>query len=388
MSSFLDNEGTLEYPFPLDGVRLSTFTDFVYTCGKGSLEGLTTADVNVKFLKTMTKASECSYCDLVCDICPENVGRANVFISHAWKYKFTNLVSALDYHFRDKPNIYIWFDLFSVNQHITEKVDPDWWNKSFMNAVREIGYVVVVLSPWKEPIPFTRAWCLWEIYCAIMTGSKLEVAMDNDEREDFVYNLNDDPSRYMQLLADIDVAKSEAWKIEDRDQIFAAVESMDGGFSKVNSMVCSRMRALVKAIIKDSIDESMKHGLSQYLIDSRMTYADILLDDGDYEGSLDMYRMCLEGYITLFDETDLNVARAYNGMAVVYDEQGEYEEALVNYEKSLVIRKDKLGQNHSKVGDLYTNIGAAYYRLDEYDKVSDEIYYVKNSSIIILCDSM
>ena len=112
------------------------------------------------------------------------IGKATVFISHAWKYKFMDLLSALKHHFRNEndDDVYIWFDLFSVNQHISDKVDPDWWNKSFMNAVKEIGHVVLVLSPWQNPIPFTRAWCLWEIYCAIVTGSKLEVAMDSGER--------------------------------------------------------------------------------------------------------------------------------------------------------------------------------------------------------------
>ena len=83
-----------------------------------------------------------------------------------------------------------------------------------MNAVKEIGHVVLVLSPWQNPIPFTRAWCLWEIYCAIVTGSKLEVAMDSGERQDFVSTLRSAPEAYMQMLGNINgaqVGSSQTW---------------------------------------------------------------------------------------------------------------------------------------------------------------------------------
>ena len=276
--------------------------------------------MNNMFQKEFTKDIELSYCDMVKAENGSKVGKATVFISHAWKYKFMDLLSALKHHFRNEndDDVYIWFDLFSVNQHISDKVDPDWWNESFMNAVKEIGHVVLVLSPWQNPIPFTRAWCLWEIYCAIVTGSKLEVAMDSGERQDFVSSIRYEDGAYMQMLGNINVKKSEAWKVEDRDQIFAAVESMEGGFDKVNSMVCSRMRELVIGILADSVDALQDGGLTKDLLDTKMAHADVLDDQGQYAASLSLYEECLQGYMTLFGQDSLNVAATYNNMAVVY----------------------------------------------------------------------
>ncbi len=94
-----------------------------------------------------------------------------------WRLPFL----ALEHHFvASQPDIYIWFDLFSNNQHKAPNLPFEWWRDTFLNAIGKIGRVVMVLSPWNNPIPFTRAWCLWEIYCAVSTESKFEVAITPD----------------------------------------------------------------------------------------------------------------------------------------------------------------------------------------------------------------
>ena len=363
-------------------MKLTGVMNFVIKCGGGdALEGLTTEDVNNRFQKEFTKDIGLSYCDMAKAENGSKVGKATVFISHAWKYKFMDLLSALKHHFRNEndDDVYIWFDLFSVNQHISDKVDPDWWNKSFMNAVKEIGHVVLVLSPWQNPIPFTRAWCLWEIYCAIVTGSKLEVAMDSGERQDFVSSVRSDSEEYMQMLGNINVKKSEAWKVEDRDQIFAAVESMEGGFDKVNSMVCSRMRELVIGILADSVDALQDGGLTEDLLDTKMAHAGVLSQQGQYAASLSLYEECLQGYMTLFGQDDLNVARTYNNMAVVYKNKGDYDKALEYYTSALTIKKAKHGDNHPSVANTLNNMANVYDDQGDYDKALE--YYTSALTI-------
>jgi hypothetical protein len=39
-----------------------------------------------------------------------------------------------------------------------------------------------VLAPWNDPVPLTRGWCLFELYCAAVTHSKFEVAMSNEHQ--------------------------------------------------------------------------------------------------------------------------------------------------------------------------------------------------------------
>lgn len=72
------------------------------------------------------------------------IGKANVFISHAWKYQFLNVVDAILLQLDSNPlsgDVIIWFDLFSNNQHGLDVNPPPfgWWCHTFLNAIKNIG---------------------------------------------------------------------------------------------------------------------------------------------------------------------------------------------------------------------------------------------------------
>ena len=163
-------EGVVDLPFPKNGVSLSYVNDFLMACGgRASLECLTTTEVNEKYVMPMTFPFKSSFCDMLTGQEHPAVGVATVFISHARKYLFLEVIDALLYHFRDEPGTIIWFDLFSNNQHKAADLEFHWWSTTFKS--------VVVFAPWNDPIPLTRGWCLFELYCTIVTRSRFEVAM-------------------------------------------------------------------------------------------------------------------------------------------------------------------------------------------------------------------
>ena len=45
--------------------------------------------------------------------------------------------------------------------------DFEWFGLTFRNSLRDIGQVLLVLSPWDDPTPLRRAWCLYEIHNAL-----------------------------------------------------------------------------------------------------------------------------------------------------------------------------------------------------------------------------
>lgn len=108
---------------------------------------------------------------------------ATVFISHAWNYNFLDVVDSLYHHFQDKSlysSTYIWLDIFSINQHDESvKGDFNWWNQTFKGAITQIAHTLLILSPWKDPLPLRRAWCLFEIFC---TSSCSKCSFDSYER--------------------------------------------------------------------------------------------------------------------------------------------------------------------------------------------------------------
>ena len=140
----------------------------------------------------------------------EAVGLATVFISHAWKYLFLDVVDALLYHFQHESDIIIWFDLFSNNQHKAVDLDFHWWCNTFKSAIQMFGRTVMVLAPCHDPIPLTRGWCLFELFCTADKKSKFEVAMSREHQQHFFDDMAKDGQQAMdKMLATINAEKSE-----------------------------------------------------------------------------------------------------------------------------------------------------------------------------------
>lgn len=105
-------------PFNLEGIPLTAILEFIEQCGgRDQLINLTTSDVCEKYLKPLTKLSNQSYCSYLKDqLHDSRVKQANIFVSHAWRYKFLDVVDALIEHFpnnsMNKEPPILWFDLF------------------------------------------------------------------------------------------------------------------------------------------------------------------------------------------------------------------------------------------------------------------------------------
>ena len=144
---------------------------------------MTTNDVCFGIVKPATEQVKTSYADMLKNTQPREVNDATVFVSHAWKFTFVDVVDALS---SLSENAYVWFDVFTVNQHASLQVPSDWWFTTFKEAVASIGHTVLVLMPWDDPIPLTRAWCIWEILSTIDDSkAKLEICLPAVEQKAF-----------------------------------------------------------------------------------------------------------------------------------------------------------------------------------------------------------
>ena len=53
----------------------------------------------------------------------------------------------------------------------------------------------MILSPFEDPVPLTRSWCLWEIYCTLEApGCVFEVALPEAQQTAFEVALHADLS--------------------------------------------------------------------------------------------------------------------------------------------------------------------------------------------------
>jgi hypothetical protein len=143
------------------GVSAAFLRDFAEE-HRQAIEGLRTEQVCEKIVMTLTSKARCSYLQLLRSnpdaAVRSYVGKAIVFISHAWKYDFQDVLAVMLDHAEKNPNTFFWFDLFCNNQHEAPSYPFDWWSTTFKNNIESIGKVLLVLTPWNDPVPLKRAW--------------------------------------------------------------------------------------------------------------------------------------------------------------------------------------------------------------------------------------
>ena len=145
-----------------------------------------------------------------------------VFVSQAWSYSFYDVVvDAVEQHAKEHPNAYFWFDLFRNNQNEVASKDFYWFKTTFRGGVREIGEVLLVLSPWNDPMPIQLAWCLFEMFTALEDENvRLHIKIPSNERSMLKSALAQDSKYLVQALSDIQAQKAQAKFERERDLIF------------------------------------------------------------------------------------------------------------------------------------------------------------------------
>lgn len=263
MSSLASNTATATAlpPFPEGGVSLSILLALRDLVEQRHDPKWTTTDVCDNIIKPWTQPSQTSFAEymrLSHSIEPHpNLGlthgqafhptTAHIFISHAWKYVFLDVVDSIQLFFEGNEEgmspdtTFLWFDLFLNNQWSAPLLPQEWWKSVFKEAIQNIGCTLMVALPWYKPVTVTRAWCLWELYCTRVTKAKLMLALGRQEQLTFKHNLErmviDEDYDVLEDLDAIDVEESDAWNPADKEMILQAVASMRGGFDAVNNQV-------------------------------------------------------------------------------------------------------------------------------------------------------
>jgi hypothetical protein len=276
------------------GVTFSLIDDFIEQIGgREEIAGLTTTEVSDLFMKERNEVAKMSYSEMKHKEGSEEVRKANVFVSHAWRYRFLDVIDALKAHFssEDLSNIVIWFDLFSNNQNQTDDIPFEWWCGTFQHSIHSIGRTVAVFLPWENPIPLSRVWCLWEIFISQKTKVKFEIAMSPNEENRFLEMISKDPDAFNVMLSNVDVEKSTSFKPSDREKIFNVIQSTVG-FRTVNQDTIKCIKNSILTRLQSRVENQLlaSSARTSMSVDSGLSHLRSLCltlkDIGDYEGSL------------------------------------------------------------------------------------------------------
>ncbi|EGD72961.1 mbre TPR repeat protein [Salpingoeca rosetta] len=353
---------------------------------------MTTEDACKQLVVPRTRQDNCAYVEQLRKQSPEHVNKATVFVSHAWRYKIADVLNVL-LEFADEQArkdaaqpVFFWFDLFMNNQNanVTANLPQEWWSTTFKQSIANIGHVLLVLMPWRDPVPLTRAWCLWEIFCGISNeATEVSIRLPKSEELELVLAIADDYEAVTDTLVRVQAQRADAFNPHDKHMIFTAIESWAGGFSAVNQAVKDKLRAwcLQKAV--GAVEAMRARGE-----DSTDAFAGlcgqvgtVLSQFGEHNKAIAYYETALAIRLRTEGEKGRNAAALYGNLGNAYGDKGDFDKAIELCKKALAIKVETLGEKHSSTAVTYNNLGNAYRNKGEYDKAIE--FYEKDLAITV-----
>eukprot|EP00054_Salpingoeca_dolichothecata_P010917 m.60651 g.60651 ORF g.60651 m.60651 type:complete len:523 (-) comp19207_c0_seq2:70-1638(-) len=376
------------------------------------LDTATTKDVCDALVLPRTSENKCAFSDLFDgktdpDETPV-LADATVFVSHAWRYVFQDTINVmLDYE-KEHPGTYFWFDLFINNQNTAVDKPYTWWTTTFKTSIESIGTTLLVFSPYNNPIPLTRCWCLLEILFSITSDQvQFLIRLPSSQIADFRRALLHNFDSILQQLSRIDAERAEAFNPHDQEMIFEAVRQSIG-FSSLNNQVKDQLRqwlldtglalvAQAETALQEKIDDSeekSKHlGEEQkeaHVIQSLLAGGDghtsselrfekfevallcnqignLLDDHGQPERAVEYYKRC----VSLLGQGHRQTAAPLNNVGVYHESRNEFDKAIEYFQQCLDVQLEHLGESHPVLGYTFNNLGSAYLGKSEYAKAID-----------------
>ena len=241
----------------LKGIKLSHLYDAFITKKKQDFEEKTLDEfVNtylnglMKDLKPDEDPKKYFYADYLKETSGDSfVGDGEVFIACERAIKFSDMMETLKDHFRTKPDIHVCIDAFTHGMPFENgTVDEELYE----NRIKEIGYLVIVMSPWDNIGFFQRTALLFELYAAIKHGCKVEVAMGTKEKKTLIDVVEKQGvQKIQQALELIDFEKSKS-NLEELAVVIKRKVISGKSYDDANLLIINVVRDCLMAVISKS----------------------------------------------------------------------------------------------------------------------------------------
>lgn len=394
------------------GLHISGFAKFIEDHPKVVSDGMTTSQINRQIIKLITHGSSKPFIDSYTKLKTKSgrplVAPATVFVSHAWKYQFVDIVmDVLLQHSQKEPDAYFWFDLFTNDQNSVAFKDFDWFCNTFRNSIKDIGQVLLVLAPWDDPMPVKRAWCLFEIATTINSDEvKFLANLPHSEIRNIIPAMEKSRDCLIQALSDIQAENAEATSQKDKELIFEVIQKSDGGFEHVNEQVKKILREWYISRICELANDNQnswalmlrtsemmgKFGLTDIALKYAFKSLGVARNEGipdqqmyqiynavamayqyvaDNSNANEYRKKALDLMLSTVGENHPDVAESYGHTAAMLYNQGDLDKSLEFYHKALKIMINARGPDHQDVAVLYTRVASVYSALNKNDLAID-----------------
>jgi len=343
----------------------------------------TTKQVCDLVVKPLTQDTKQSYVNWLVNQHPtrSDVGKATVFVSHAWEHPFCDLVHMLQ-EFQEEQGqaaaaggeqqqAMYWLDLVTINQHDAEiGAQPrDWWTSTFTDHLASIGSTVVLMRSLQQPVVTTRSWCLWEIHSTHMSNSKLAVFLPKAERAKIVGEFASVFQRTVEELCDVDLHKTQASRSHDQEQILDAARSMRMGVHGLNGDVGNYLRRWVTEVARQEILAAISKRDETHELALLAEQVGVMLRE---QGNLSESEALLCRALITFQRTTghdhPHTASCLHNLGHTLSNQARYDEAEVLYRRSLAIKERSLGLEHVDSVLTLEHIANLLYKQGKYQE--------------------
>jgi tetratricopeptide (TPR) repeat protein len=397
----------------MTGIKLAYLLKFASGLPREFLNDATTKDVCDYFVIPATQEKKMSFVETLDS---SEIGKPAVFISHAWQYKFKAVVEALEKYFKTEPDVIVWFDVFCANQHQATNRDFHWWTTTFKNSIAAIGRTVMVLAPWNDPVPLTRGWCIWELFCTIEAKNQFDIAMTTDSYDQFVEDMDSNAGDAVYaMIGKINCASFTCSVVNDKTQIHKAIQSQ-GGFLDLDRKIFDAMKEwIIRAYERVVMIRKTYLGPDHYNSLHALIQLGALYETrGDDELAERSFQECLDRaswvlgsdhFLTLMAMSNLAMHRlrssresseqmlrnAFHGLketvgpnhvntittmvrlALVYVDMTRYDEAQSLFEKCLQLCEDHLGLTHGQTLLTMYHLAGLYYDRGKYQQAEVQL---------------
>eukprot|EP00300_Choanocystis_sp_HF-7_P018802 c20141_g2_i1.p1 GENE.c20141_g2_i1~~c20141_g2_i1.p1 ORF type:complete len:557 (+),score=125.85 c20141_g2_i1:2-1672(+) len=369
----------MEEAFSPFGVRLNVFDEVIQricleegpAMDEHELRKLTTDQVCQMYIKKWTTNDKVSYREMRTRREGAQDELANAFISHAWAYSFVDLIEALKHHFQqtgEQDSVVVWMDVLTHNQHTTQSLEFKDWCNAFFGAIKTFSRTAMLLSPWDDPVPLKRAWCLFELYATIQGDARFEVALPAGERDRFNGEQGKRFGSFEEMLSRVDVRKSEAKLADDKAKILELVEERVG-LAEVNRMVFDQMRGWVIEAARSNLNEAVRvlGETHPNTLLATTSLAALYESQGKDDLAEPLYASCLKKSRAVLGDDHPDTLASMSSLADLYESQGKYDAAEPLCKACLEKTKSLLGEDHPDTLASMSSLAALYKSQAKYD---------------------
>ncbi|KAJ3283098.1 Kinesin light chain 3, partial [Blyttiomyces sp. JEL0837] len=361
------------------GINLAFLHLLIETCGGRTIfEGLTTNQVSEQLIKPLTIQTGLSLCDTLAELGRNDLVQvADIFISHAWVYSFMDMIDAIDAYIKESnrlpQDVYLWIDLVSNSQHETFERPFRWWETTFINAIRGVQEVVLVLQPWDYPIPLRRAWCIYEIFACHLIGSQLHVAMSPRESQRMLDSLSEDKaSGYKKMLAQVSCVKSEASVERDREKIFEVIRDL----TSIDEMDRLVFDVFTKSIVRRlerqvEIAKEGGDGDEGKIVDWELVLAQVLFQLSLYHEAEPLCKDAVERCEATYGSEHVKTIAAKQALLDLVSKYKPNEEVFKLATELLDLNKRIRGPDDLKTLDNLNVVASIHFELGRLDKAEE-----------------